>query len=262
MSYFTNSAWDYVAKKIAGVRQGGAGRRVLVRVPTLPGDEALRFADRFASHCAADPTLDLAFLVAHPATRQWSADQLAEAERHEWLADSAKIMHERHDTAIQPGRVRVLIICGVETCPDIAGSLGDFHLCDLEVIWKIQMRKSFRTWIVPKLNTVGLVSEAAELREFDRLLIPLLDHGKADLIQIGDWMVALDLNTAGSARDAQRIMLGELGRFQLPKFSGFPIGRKRVSLGPYINKADAFFSYTMFLDAREREGDQGNCQDR
>jgi DNA phosphorothioation-dependent restriction protein DptH len=253
MSYFAESAWDYVAKKIAGVRQGGTGRRILIRVPAIPGNAVLPLADRFASRSAADPTLDLSFLVAQPATRKWSADQLAEAERHGWLADSAKIMHERHDASLQPGRVRVLIICGVEMCPDISGSLGDFHLCDLEAIWKIQMRKSFRTWIVSKLNTVGLDAEAVELREFDRLLTPLLEHGKADLLQIGDWLVALDLNTADSARDAQRIMLGELGRFQLPKFSGFPIGRKRVALGPYIAKADAFFSYTMFLDARERE---------
>lgn len=253
MSYFADSAWDYVAKKIAGVRQGGTARRVLVRVPTLPGDAALRLADRFASRSTADPTLDMVFLVAQPASCRWSAEQFAEAERHGWLADSAKIMHERHNASIQPGRVRALIICGAETCPDIAGSLGDFHLCDMEVIWKIQMKQSFRTWIDSKLNTVGLHAEAAELREFNSLLTPLLDHGKADLLQVGDWLVALDLNTAGSARDVQRIMLGELGPFQLPKFSGFPIGRKRVSLGPYITKADAFFSYTMFLDARERE---------
>jgi len=253
MSYFADTAWDYIAKKIIGVRQGGTGRRVLFRVPALPGDAALRLADRFASRSAADHKLDLAFLVALPATRPWSVDQLAEAERHGWLADSARIMRERHDADIPAGRVRVLILCGVEACPDIAGSLGDFHLCDLETIWKIQMKKSFRKWMIQKLNSVGLVVESAEHREFDRILTPLLEHGKGDLLQIGDWLAALDLNTAGNVHDAQRIMLVELGRFQLPKFSGFPLNRKRASLGPYIAKADAFFSYTMFLNARERE---------
>ena len=44
-----------------------------------------------------------------------------------------------------------------------------------------------------------------------------------------------------------------LGRFHLPRFTRFPLGRKHCSLGPYIAKANGFFSYTMFLDARERE---------
>jgi DNA phosphorothioation-dependent restriction protein DptH len=48
-------------------------------------------------------------------------------------------------------------------------------------------------------------------------------------------------------------MLVSLGRFDLPLFTGFPLGRKHATLGPYIGKANAFFSYTMFLDARERE---------
>lgn len=253
MSYFADSAWDYIAKKIAAVRQGGTGRRVLVRVPSLPGEATLHLADRFASRCAADATLDLVFLIAEPATRQWSDDQLAEAQRHGWVADVAQIMHARHDANIQPGTVKVLIICGAENCPDISGSLGDFHLCDFDTIWNIQMKKSFRSWVLQKLRSIGMEVGVTDLQVFDRLLPPLLHHGKADLIQIGDWLDALDLITACDAGDVQQIILNGLGQFQLPRFSRFPIRRKRASLGNYIDKADAFFSYTMFVEAKARE---------
>ena len=253
MSYFADSAWDYVAKMISAVRQDKSRRRVLVRMTALPGDAALVLADRFASRSGADDTLDLAFLVALPAAGHWSAAQCKNAESHGWLADTTKIMRERHDGSIRAGKLKVLIICGAEMCPDIAGSLGDFHLCDLDTIWNTQMKRSFRLWMAHKLNTAGIASEGPEVQEFDRLLTPLLDHGKADLLQIGDWLAALELNTAGSIRDAQKIVLSALRDFQLPKLTGFPLGRKQGSLGPYISKADAFFSYSMFLDARERE---------
>jgi hypothetical protein len=80
-----------------------------------------------------------------------------------------------------------------------------------------------------------------------------LDHGKADLLSIGEWLAALDLSPADTARDALKIMLGRFDSFQLPKFTGFPLGRKRTTLSPYIEKANAFFAYTMFLDAKERD---------
>ena len=44
-----------------------------------------------------------------------------------------------------------------------------------------------------------------------------------------------------------------MGAFGLPSFIGFPVRNKKKSLAPYIDKADSFFSYTLFLEPRERE---------
>jgi len=250
MSYFADSVWDYLAKKIDGSRQDGVSRRLLVTVPRLHEEATLALADTIATRCiAAD--VALTFKVADVVWRTWSSEGRGKADRQGWLDDKGSLTSWRN-LAPELGKTSLVVLCGADRVTD-AGGLADFHRCDLDTVWQAQMEGSCRTWVARKLNTVGIGDEAADLREFDRLLVPLLDHGKADLLDIGDWLAALELSAASSVRDVQRIMLDQFGRFQLPKFTGFPLERKCVSLSPYIGKANSFFSYTMFLDARERE---------
>jgi len=253
MSYFADSAWNYLAKKIDRLQKDGpAGRRLLVIVPSLDEDRMLTLAETFTNRCIPNSGLELSIKIALVAIKNWSSEGTAKASRHGWIDDRGNLTYYRNLPA-KPGKTNLIVLCGADRITD-AGSLADFHRCDLDVVWNVEMRGSFQTWVGEKLESIGLEDvEPAELREFDRLLLPLLDHGKADLLSIGEWLANLDLNSADSVRAALKIMLGRFDTFQLPRFTGFPLGRKRTTLSPYIEKANAFFAYTIFLDAKERE---------
>lgn len=253
MSYFADSAWNYLAKKIDRLqKEGPAGRRPLVIVPSLDEERMVTLAETFTNRCIPNSGLELTIKIAQVVMKDWSSEGTAKATRHGWIDERGNLTYYRN-LAARPGKTNLIVLCGADRITD-AGSLADFHRCDLDVVWNVEMGGSFQAWVGQKLKSIGLEDvETAQLSEFDRLLLPLLDHGKADLLSIGDWLAGLDLSPADSARDALKIMLGRFDTFQLPKFTGFPLGRKQATLSPYIEKANAFFAYTMFLDSKERE---------
>ena len=256
MSYFADSAWNYLEQKIGKTKRqaGGAdGRRLLVMVPALSEGATLDLAETVANKCAADTKLDLTLKIAQVMTNDWSVAGLAKARNHDWLDDRGNLTYYRSNLPPVHGKLGLVVLCGADRVTD-AGSLADFHRCDLETVWQAEMRSSFQSWARAKLQSIGIIGvQPAELREFDRLMKPLLEQGRADLLQISTWLAALDLNAASTVREVLQIMLGKYNTFQLPKFTGFPLGRKRVTLAPYIEKANAFFAYSLFLDSKERD---------
>ncbi|MDD5678852.1 MAG: DUF87 domain-containing protein [Kiritimatiellae bacterium] len=256
MSYFADSAWSYLAKKISHLQKDGAGnRRLLVIVPAFPESTTLTLAETFANRCAADATLNLTVKIAQVVFERtkWTDHGIGEAKRHNWADDRGSLTYWRTNTPFMQDKTNLVVLFGADRITD-AGSLEDFHHCDLGTIWNVEMKGSFQSWMGEKLKTVGIaVAEPAELREFDRLLKPLIEHGRANLLGINDWLQELDLNSADSARDAMKIMLSRFGTFHLPKFSGFPLAKRKATLSPYIEKANAFFSYGMFLDSKDRD---------
>ena len=253
MSYFADSAWNYLAKMILRLQpEGTGGRRLLVIVPSFPESTTLALAETLASRCIADGTVELTIKVAQVVFSDWSEVGIAKARQHGWADDRGNLTYYRNLPAT-PGRTNLVVLLGADRITD-AGSLDDFHRCDLDTIWNVEMRASFESWIREKLRTTGLDNvDTKELRDFDRLLVPLLEHGKGDLLSIGEWLAHLDLSAAASAHDAMRIMLGRFGSFGLPKFTGFALRKKRATLSPYIEKATAFFAYTLFLEPKERD---------
>lgn len=250
MSYFADSAWTYIAKMVNSLREGPAGRRLLLTVPTLPADATLDLGDTLTRHCLGEE-LKLIFKIADVVWKGWAEAAIDKARQAHWLDETGSLTSWRNLPADR-GTTSLLVLCGADSVTD-AGSLADFHRCDMEVIWHSQMNRSFRPWVAAKLKTVGLDAKSEDYREFNRLLVPLLEHGKVDLLEAGNWLARLDLSAASCIRDVQQIILDRLVEFGLPNLSRFPLGRKRASLGSYIARADDFFSYTMFLEARVRD---------
>jgi DNA phosphorothioation-dependent restriction protein DptH len=253
MSYFAESAWNYLVKKVRRLQLDGAGsRRLLVIVPAFPESTTLALGETLASRCIADTTIELTVKIAQVVFADWSGPGIAKAKQHGWADDRGNLTYYRN-LPVKPGKTNLVVLCGADRITD-AGSLDDFHRCDLDTVWNVEMRGSFQSWVKEKLQTIGLDNvDTAELRDFDRIMKPLLEHGKGDLLSIGDWLAHLDLSTADSAQTAMQIILGSLGSFGLPKFTSFDLRKKRNRLSPYIEKANAFFAYTMFLDPKERD---------
>jgi DNA phosphorothioation-dependent restriction protein DptH len=253
MSYFADSAWSYLAKKIYRIQKDGSGnRRLLVIIPAFPEAATLALAETFANRCVADTNLELTIKIAQVVFKNWSEPGTAKAKLHDWIDDRGNLTYYRN-LPIKTGKTNLVILCGGDRVTD-AGGLADFHICDLDTIWKAEMKSSFQSWIAVKLKTIGIENvETAKLKEFDRLLKPLLEHGNANLIAIGDWLESLDLNSADSTLEVMKIILGRFDTFHLPKFFGFSLRKQRATLSPYIEKANAFFAYTMFLDSKDRD---------
>ena len=255
MNYFAGSVWSYLEKMIYKTKQQAGvvnGRTLLVMVPALSKGATMALAEEIANKCVADNTLHLTLKIAQVITTDWPEFAKAEARAHNWLDDRRSLTSYRNLDPI-PGKLRIIVLCGADRVTD-AGSLSDFHLCDPGTIWQAEMKSSFQEWVKLKLQSNGIVAvDSTALKQFDRLIKPLLDQGRADLLQIGNWIETMNLNEASSVNDAMNIMLGKYDVFQLPKFTRFPLRRTNITLGPYIDKAHAFFSYSLFLDGKQRK---------
>jgi len=65
MSYFADSAWNYLAKKIDRLpKEGIAGRRLLVIVPSLDEERMLTLAETFTNRCIPISGLELTIKIA------------------------------------------------------------------------------------------------------------------------------------------------------------------------------------------------------
>jgi len=254
MSYFSNSAWAYIEKNIQKVREEGVKTNCLIFVVlSMPEKVMLELAEHFSNRCIADPTINFNLKIAQIVTSTWSTSSIDKAKRHNWLDDRGNLTYYRNLPNVQ-GKTNLIILCGADRVTD-AGGLSDFNWCDVDVVWQTEMLGSFRSWIEAKLNGAGIDMPAdKELgRKFDRLLLPLLESGRADLLLIAEWLEEMDLSSAADTADVLKLMLGEYGFFGLPKFTGFQLGKKGKTLLPYIEKANAFSTYTLFLDDKEKD---------
>ena len=250
MNYFADTAWEYVEAKVCAKRQAEPHGRVLVTVPQLPEQDLLTLADVFQSRCVEEDA-ELMFKVADEVWRKWSAGGQAKGADKGWIDKGGSLTAWRNWSG-NSARFSLLVLCGTDRVTD-AGSLADFNQCDPETLWVHQMRKSFLPWMTRKMAMAGLQTGTRDRRAFDRLLVPLLEHGKADLMRIGEWLDQIDITGAQGVRDVQQRLLDKMTAFRLPRFSRFPLTRESASLGTYIGRAGEFFDYSMFLEDKKRE---------
>lgn len=253
MKYFTNSVLSHIAKKVTKLQLGdSAGHRMLIMIPAMPEEDLLSIADALASYCLADSSIDLNLKIAKVLTDDWTPQGQKRTEDNGWLDDRGSLTYYRSLAPVSE-KLSLVVLCGADRVTDSA-SLADFHTCDLDTIWQSEMARSFKGWFNSKLQRIGILNvEAEDLKTFDRLLKPLLDYGRGDLLQISDWLEKLDLDHAVDVLQVQQTILAQLDFFGLPSFTGFPLRQKNKTLAPYIDKAGSFFSYTLFLEARERD---------
>jgi len=252
MKYLANSVLSHISKKVEKLQKGDfVGHRMLIMIPTMPEKTLLSIADALASYCLTDVGMVLSLKIAKVLTDDWTSQGRKRAQDFGWVDDRGNLTYYRNLAPVV-GKLTLVVLCGTDRVTD-SGGLADFHTCDLEAIWRSELAGSFRKWVVSKLQSVGIHTvEAEELNTFDRLLKPLLEYGRGDLLQISDWLENLDLNHAVDVLQVQQAMLTAFESFGLPSFLGFPLRLKKNTLAPYVDKAGSFFNYTLFLEARER----------
>ena len=166
-----------------------------------------------------------------------------------WCDDNENLTSYRNLMSAD-GSLTVVLLIGVDRVTD-ASSMADFHHCDLRMIWEQELGGTFAKWIGAALDpSVGYDDDT--VRHFDWVLQPLVERGVADVLQISTLLQNLDLSGAQDGRDAERVLLTSLGRFNLPEFSTYKFASRRA-FGTYLDDALGFFAYDSFLEERSRQ---------
>lgn len=246
MRFFTQSVTNYVIKLAARIIGAGEeSHNLILMIPAMQENAVVACAEAITS-AILKQTSSFVLKVAPILTDGWSEQHLEQARSRDWLVENGSLTSYRN----KPSKITVLI--GSDKVTD-SSSLEDFHVCDFDSIWKNELQCSFASWVLLKLQEadIGVIS-MEDAKSFDGFIRPLYICGRADLIQISKWLEQIDLSVDGEdLRGIKRTILRSFDYFKLPLFTGFLKSRK-ADLGHYIEKASAFFNYTMFLDERNR----------
>ncbi len=246
MRFFTQSVTNYVIKLAARIiGAGDASHNLILMIPAMQEEAVVACAEAITSEILQQ-TSSFVLKIAPVLTQNWSKEHSEMASSRGWLVENGSLTSYRN----KPSKITVLI--GSDRVTD-SSSLEDFHVCDFETIWKNELQCSFANWVFDKLRDADFqIIQREEAKSFDGFIRPLYINGRADLIQISNWLEQIDLSADGEdLRAIKRTILRSFDYFKLPPFTGFMKSRK-ADLGHYIEKASAFFNYTLFLDERNR----------
>lgn len=260
MKYFANSVFEHLRRQMK--RAGGAvaaQSKLMFMTPSLPPAVVLEIGDRLNAFCT-DPTqyAQPVIKVATPLVKQWekttevhALEAVATIRERGWCDDQNAMTWHRHQQSAATGPRAAVLLIGTDLITD-ASSLEDFHHCNLRTIWEDELKRTFEPWVQQALRdaAVGFDEDTAE--HFDWVLKPLVDRGLADVLQISTLLQEANWREAQDGRDAERILLDSLGRFGLPRLSGFRFTSAKA-LGGYLDHALAFFSYDAFIDPTQRK---------
>ena len=146
----------------------------------------------------------------------------------------------------------VTVVAGYDHIPDRASLLDFFHLDD-NTIWNLCLRGSFESWVQDGFRDV-LDPEDHEttIGSISDLLRTVYRQVPADLVQISSYLQGLDLSGIYTGSDAYALVLGDLSVFNLPPMLGLIRKRDRRALSRFLDRAQGFANYSMFLESSRR----------
>lgn len=258
MKYFAQSAFRYIQRQINKASLNGSLSKVMLMMPSLPPEVIHDIGSRITSFCADKPALGVPLIkVAQPLVTEWhglrdskAAEAASAVGDRGWYDDAGTLTSYRHQPA-SGGTRPIVLLFGVDRVTD-ASSLEDFHHCDLQTIWGEELQYQFTSWISAKLDDCSIGYEGDTVTHFNWVLLPIVERGLADVLQISTLLQHLSLSEAQDGRDAEKALLGSLGCFGLPNFSHLRFTTPKA-FGAYLDQALAFFSYESFMDDRSRK---------
>jgi len=261
MRLYAQSVMTYLRRQIkTSMDDDPSVRKLLFMIPAVPADVCLEAGRLLEDFCAEHPgRLDPLIKVADPLCREWEVSNdrsvhaaLSGITERGWRAEHENLTAYRNRPGSDRGRVLVILLVGVDRVTD-ASSLADFHHCNPETIWAQELGKSFQHWAKVTLKAQSIAFEDDTLDHFDRVLIPVVEQGLADLFRISTLLDELDLSAAQDGRDAEQVLLGALTRLGLPMFGSYRFAG-RLPFSSYLTDAVSFFSYHRFIEDRARRG--------
>ena len=250
MNYFARTVSDHILPpNFSSIDR--RGRKRIITIPTMPEASLLAVAEEISNTCLKDGAIRLILKIAASLSAEWSSAAQQRMKERGWDDPRGSLTYYRSMPPVSD-KCTFVVLCGFDQVTD-AASLSDFHTCDPDMIWRVEMGGSFKKWTETKFLDSGLTEYSdKDLAACDRVMRPIFSCGRGDLLQISAWLDALDLSQANSAAEVPRIMLTRLQDFDLPLLGRFPLRLKRKSVSFYFNKSTEFFNYTLFLEPSRR----------
>lgn len=258
MGYFANSAFEDIRKKVDRLRSKDTSqRRLIVTTTTFPPDVTLELAKTLQDFAIKDGSIEMTFKVAKVVADEWAKSNghiWEELRQHGWLDEKGNLTVYRNASPPEEGKLGLVILAGADQVLD-ASSLADFYRCGIPAVWH-QMGGDFHTWVKECLDKAHIARHTPDktIDHFHTVLQDLEEQGCADLFQISRLLYDLPLERSGAqdGRDAEKVLLQNLGRFNLPNLIGFRFGNNK-KLGPYLEQAARFFRYDLYLEESKRK---------
>lgn len=242
MEYYIDSICSYIGGQMSAMKQSGT-RRLVLMIPSLTIELTQKLAQRLEYQCGENK-LALNFKVARELYTRWSESERGILKDYEAQGSLTELRN-----SLEEG---VLVLVGSATVPD-RGSLADFHQITEELIWQVEMQRSFKGWLNTFFHLNG-EQDSTEQNYFDvtcKILETLKNQYR--LRDVSDWLEKVH-SVAGSVQDSLNNLLRDMKVFDLPNMSGFPRRRKKTkAFVQYLQNAHAFFDYSSFMESSKRK---------
>lgn len=171
----------------------------------------------------------------------------------DWYDEQDNLTRLRNIASPQDCDCLVVLLAGYEHI-DEKGSLQDFYHLNEPAVWEECLRKSFRDWVCKCLKDyVNLDDSHSYVVAICDVLNSIYNNTLVSILGVSNFLESLDFSAAEIGQDAYRIVLESLPFFNLPPMIGLVhqcSPKRRFS--SYIEPANSFFKYDMFLDSAER----------
>jgi len=258
MGYFSESAFENIREKVDRLRaKDTSQRRLIVTTSTFPPDVTLEVGKALKDFAIMDGGIELTFKVAKVVADEWAKNHehaFSELQQRGWLDDKGNLTGYRNASPPENGKLGLVVLAGADKVLD-ASSLADFYRCGIPAVWR-QMDGDFDVWVKKRLNEAYIARHTPDktMNHFNTVLHDLVEQGCADLFQISRLLNDLPLEETGAqdGADAEKVLLQNLRRFNLPNLVGFKFGKNK-RLGPYLEQAARFFRYDLYLEESKRK---------
>lgn len=184
-------------------------------------------------------------------TDRWSFDKI---KKKGWYNEDDNLTSLRNTVKDPDIDCLVILLAGYDHINDRA-SLRDFFHLDQETVWRLCLNKSFSDWVETCLKDfVNPDGSEEDIKKIAEIFKSLYDYGLTDMLGVSSYLERLDLSDVMTGSDAYHLILSNLLPFKLPCMNGLAGRfRSRKSFSSYINPAQNFFNYSMFLSSSDRK---------
>ncbi|MDY0132614.1 MAG: type IV secretion system DNA-binding domain-containing protein [Desulforegulaceae bacterium] len=253
MNFFVNTVSNYIFKQIEHFKD--SNEKLIITLPSYNYQIMEALGESLDSRLIGK-NVELIYKIARPLweNQNISKDKIKKAFDNNWLDNDGNLTRYRNQEFDRNKYDKCLIILGGVDLINDSASLADFHSCSSTIIWNSEegLNRSFSAWIEILLDENSIAYELDTIKEFDKILKALVERLPTDIVQISSFLEAINLSGVQDGKDFLQRALSSLEFFNLPDLSGF-INIKKKNIGPYIDSASSFVSYSMFIDETNRK---------
>lgn len=253
MKQFVNTIVTYIKNDVAkDANKEGIWRYVL---PGYPPEVLLEIGEQLSEFLCLkyDAAAKLEYGIAYGLGLKWNIDSRAmsilnDIKAKGWYNQGNNLTELRNKTKPDGVTKMVVILAGYEEIED-RDSLKDFVHLDNENIWKLAMKRSFKSWLQSKISPENCIDK------LDAVFTWIYENYHSDLYDISCFIEGCNFGNYITADSVYERLVEDLSdKWQMPRLLGaLKRGNNpKKTFGYYAREGIKFFRYEMYKKASER----------